>query len=246
MSQAPQYAAQSDVDVEDADRIAVGFVLDLESDIGDPHHFATLPVDDLLIEQIADQTQHVFVGMIGRKLFVFEVDPIERNGADLIVTNGEPRPAAAHEKPVYAGGMDEGNNGGVFDQAQAAALQVIDLEAQKFGEKEEVVRHRESPEPITIDPWSARSSRLKRFSIGCALHGRSVLLWPKRSGCRNKKGEKITGGVPVVTFGPGSADRTGGGGGQGDAGSRVCPAVEKHIFDVAGRIEVFFVLGDAF
>ena len=47
----------------------------------------------------------------------------------------------------------------------------------------------------------------------------------------------------MVTFGPGSADRTGGGGGQGDAGSRVCPAVEEHIFDVGWRIEVFFVLG---
>ena len=52
---------------------------------------------------------------------------------------------------------------GVFDEAEAAALQVIDLEAQQFGEKEEVVRHRESPEPIKIDPWSARSSRLLRW-----------------------------------------------------------------------------------
>ena len=121
-SQPPQYAAQPDVDVEDVDRVAIGFVLDLERDIGHPHHFAALPVDDLLIEQIADQPQHVLVGMIGRELFVLEVDPVERDGADLIVANGEPGPTAAHQKPVDAGRMDQGNNGGVFDQAQAAAL----------------------------------------------------------------------------------------------------------------------------
>ena len=86
--------------------------------------------------------------MIRRELFVFEVDAVERDGADLIVADGQPGPSAAHQEAVDAGRMDQGNNGGVFDQAEAAALKVIDLEAQQFGEKEEVVRHRESPEPI--------------------------------------------------------------------------------------------------
>ena len=134
-----------------------GFVLDLEGDIGDPHHLAALAVDDLLVEQIADHAQHVLVGMIGGELFVAEVNSVERNGADLIVADGQPSPAAAHQEAVDAGGMDQGNDGGVFDQAEPAALQVIDLEAQQFGEKEEFVRHRESPEPINDDPWSARS-----------------------------------------------------------------------------------------
>jgi hypothetical protein len=36
------------------------------------------------------------------------------------------------------------------------------------------------------------------------------------------------------------------GGGQGGLRRLVRTAVEEHIFDVTGRIEVFFALGDAF
>jgi hypothetical protein len=61
-----------------------------------------------------------------------------------------------------------------------------------------------------------------------------------------KKAKKSLRGVPVVTVGPGSAGRSGGGAGEGGVRSGVCPAVEEHIFDVSGRIKVFFVLGDAF
>ena len=98
--------------------------------------------------KIAHQAQHVFVGMIRGELLVFEINAVERDGADLIVADGEPSPAAADQEAVDAGRMNQGNDGGVFDEAEAAALEVIDLEAQQFGEKEEVVRHRESPEPI--------------------------------------------------------------------------------------------------
>src|ERR1022692_5218053 len=56
--------------------------------------------------------------------------------------------------------MDQGDNGGVFDEAQSAALQVIDLEAQQFGEEEEFIRHRESPESINV-----QARRSPRFSL---------------------------------------------------------------------------------
>ena len=88
LRQTPQYAAQPDIDVQDVDHLAVGFVLDLERYVGDADHFAALAIDDLLIEKIAHQAQHVFVGMIRGEHFVFEVNAVERNGADLIVTNG--------------------------------------------------------------------------------------------------------------------------------------------------------------
>ena len=65
LRQPPEDAAQSDVDVDDADGVAIGFVLDLKCNVGYPDHLAPLPVDDLLVEQIADQAQHVLVGMIG-------------------------------------------------------------------------------------------------------------------------------------------------------------------------------------
>src|SRR6202035_3464841 len=80
LGQTPQYAAQPDIDVQDIDHLSFGFVVDFKRYIGDAHHFTTLPVDDLLVEQIADQPQHVFVGMIRREQLVFEIDTIQRDG----------------------------------------------------------------------------------------------------------------------------------------------------------------------
>ena len=45
-----------------------------KADIGDAHHFAAVDVDNLLIEQIALDAQHVLVGVIRIKLFVAELD----------------------------------------------------------------------------------------------------------------------------------------------------------------------------
>ena len=50
--------------------------LDFEGEIGDAHHFAAVDVDDLLIEQIARDAQHVFVVVIGNELFVAELDAV--------------------------------------------------------------------------------------------------------------------------------------------------------------------------
>ena len=65
------------------------------------------------------------------------IDAVEGDGADLVVADGEPGPAAAYQVAIDAGRMDERNNGGVFDDAEFAALQVIDLEAQQFGKVED-------------------------------------------------------------------------------------------------------------
>ncbi len=74
---AAEDAAQADVHVDDADHVVVGFMVDVESDVGDAHHFAALAVDDLLVEQVAHQAQHVLVGVVRRELFVFEEDAFE-------------------------------------------------------------------------------------------------------------------------------------------------------------------------
>jgi hypothetical protein len=63
------------------------------------------------------------------------------------VADAKPGPTAADQEAVHAGGINQRDNRGVFDQAETAALQIIDPEAQQFGKKEEVVRHRESPSP---------------------------------------------------------------------------------------------------
>ena len=54
-------------------------------------------------------------------MLVAEVDAVERNGSNLIVTDGEPGPAAAHQKAVDARGMDQRDDGGVADTADAPA-----------------------------------------------------------------------------------------------------------------------------
>ncbi len=58
------------------DDVAGSVVLDFEGDIGDAHHFAAVDVDDLLVEQVARDAQHVFVVVIGDELFVAQLDAV--------------------------------------------------------------------------------------------------------------------------------------------------------------------------
>ena len=47
-----------------AQGVAASFAGDLEGDVVDAHHFAAVHVDDLLIEQVAADAQHVFVVVV--------------------------------------------------------------------------------------------------------------------------------------------------------------------------------------
>ena len=87
LHQAAEDAAHADIDIQHPQNVAVVLLADFERDIGDPDHLAALRVDDLLVEKIAGDAQHVLVGMVGREVFVAEKDAVERNGADLIVTD---------------------------------------------------------------------------------------------------------------------------------------------------------------
>ena len=50
--------------------------LDFKGKIGDAHHLAAVDIDDLLIEQVARDAQHIFVVVIGNELFIAERDAI--------------------------------------------------------------------------------------------------------------------------------------------------------------------------
>ena len=65
----------------------------------------------------------------------------ERDAAHLIEANGKPRAARAYQKAVNARGVNERNNGGVADAADAPVLQVVNRQAQQFREVEEMFRH---------------------------------------------------------------------------------------------------------
>src|ERR1700683_1752320 len=85
--------------------------------------------------------------MMRREDFVAQENAVQRNGPHLVVTDLEPSAAAADQIPVDANGIDQGNNGGVFDHADPAPLKVEDLEAEQFGKEQFLARHR-SPEDI--------------------------------------------------------------------------------------------------
>src|SRR5579872_5712987 len=105
----------------------------LERNIVDSDYLAAVGIDDLLIQQVADDAQHVFVGMVGGELLVFEENAVEGDGANLVVADGQPSPAAADKIAIDPGWMDEGDNGGVSKDTKLAALQVINPKGRKLG-----------------------------------------------------------------------------------------------------------------
>src|SRR5271156_5422284 len=52
LRETPEHAAEPDINLNDGENIAVRFVLDAESDVGDAHDLTALAIDDLLIQQI--------------------------------------------------------------------------------------------------------------------------------------------------------------------------------------------------
>jgi hypothetical protein len=58
----------------DGEDIALAVVVDAHGDVGDAHHFAAGDVDDLLVQQVAADAQHVLVVVVGEQLLVAELD----------------------------------------------------------------------------------------------------------------------------------------------------------------------------
>ena len=79
--------------------------------------------------------------MVGCQVLIAQMDPIQRNGFYLIVTDRQQRPVAANQEAVDTNRVDQRNNRGVLDPAEAPPLKVIDLEAEQLGEEVEFVRH---------------------------------------------------------------------------------------------------------
>ena len=97
--------------------------------------------------------------------------------------------AAAHQEAVDAGGVDQRNDGGVFDPADAPPLEVEHRHGQQFREVEKVFRHRNTSQRQT--DASAPDGTETRWSFGCALHGflTPIPIWRIGLQGRNKKVE---------------------------------------------------------
>ncbi len=68
---------------------------------------------------------------------------------NLIEANGEPGVGAAYQKAIDAGSVDEGDDGSVFDPADAPPLEVDDRHGQQLREVEKSFRHRNTPQRRT-------------------------------------------------------------------------------------------------
>ncbi len=125
MQETSKDAAQADINLEYVHNIAGFCTVNFKSEIGDPNYLTAVDIDDLLIEQIAGDAQHVLVVMIGNELLFAQRDAVaERDGADLIVADGEPGVGAADQKTIDAGGMDKRNQGCVLNAADSPASDI--------------------------------------------------------------------------------------------------------------------------
>ena len=79
LHQPAKNAAHADVHFEHPQNVAAVFLTDFKRDVVDANHFAALCVDNLLVEQIADQAQHVLVGVVRGQVLVAQVNAVERN-----------------------------------------------------------------------------------------------------------------------------------------------------------------------
>ena len=75
-----------------------------------------------------------------------EAAQVDGEQRDVVVDGGargaEQRAVATQKKAVYADRIDQRNDRGVFDHTNPTASQVEDPETHKFGEEQNLIRHR--------------------------------------------------------------------------------------------------------
>jgi hypothetical protein len=90
--------------------------------------------------------------MIRRQVFIFQMNAVQADGADLVMAHGQPRPTAAHQVSIDPHRIYKWNQRSVFDDTDPPPLKVVDLEAEQFGKEQKLlIRHRQSrkrSEPI--------------------------------------------------------------------------------------------------
>ena len=166
-----------DVHFEHHERIALVRATS-KTDVGDPDHLPAVDVDNLLVEKIALNAQHVLVRVVRIQFFVAELNAVERNGRDLIVTDGKPGRSGADQIPVNPRRMNQRNDGGVADPPDAPMFQVEDWQAEKIREVEEVFRHRLAPVDSSCLAYRQRpnasplveTAEKRKPQLSCALH----------------------------------------------------------------------------
>ena len=102
----------------------------LESDIIDPHYFSPVHINDLLVQQVPQDPQHVLIIVIGGEDFVVEANACEGGGLNLIMADAEPRLSGADQVTIHPERVNERHDGAVADAADSPPLEVIDRQAQ--------------------------------------------------------------------------------------------------------------------
>ena len=74
LKEPPEDAAHPDIHFDHQQRVARRRRCGLHGDVVDADHLAAVDVDDLLVEEVAVDAQHVLVVVIGNELLVAEMD----------------------------------------------------------------------------------------------------------------------------------------------------------------------------
>ena len=104
-----QHGTNSDINFKNVENQLTVLIFSEKRNVIDPNDFSSLGINDLLIEQVTDHAQHVFVGVIRGQALVLEVNAIRVQALDLVVADAEPSRSGANKIPIYTDGIDQGN-----------------------------------------------------------------------------------------------------------------------------------------
>src|SRR5262249_34130888 len=118
-----------DIHFQHPQDLVVIFAALFEGDVVDPHDLAPIDVDNLLIEQVAADAQHVLVVVVGSELFIGQPDAVERDCGDLIVTDGEPGAARSYKVAIHAESVGYRQNGSIAYASDPPAFEVVNRQS---------------------------------------------------------------------------------------------------------------------
>src|SRR5260370_3598603 len=88
---APENAADAHIDFHHAQNIVAVLGPDFKGDIVDAHYFVAVHVDDLLIQQVASDAQHILTPVVRSEHPLAPTDTLERDTLTRILPGPSPR-----------------------------------------------------------------------------------------------------------------------------------------------------------
>src|SRR5260370_15891287 len=133
LEKAPENAADAHIDFHHAQNIVAVLAPDFKGDIVDAHYFVAVHVDDLLIQQVASDSQHILIVVIRSEHLIAQTNTLERDRLDLIVPDAEPGGSRANQISIHTERIGQRHQTAVADAADATTLHVVARPSQQVG-----------------------------------------------------------------------------------------------------------------